>query len=114
MLDWLRRESLATLAMFGTALTLLAQLATLIPFAPPLAVLLTLWNNLTQSLWPPPLEMLGLKESDSYQMHDLLSDSRYLWTGRRNYVALEPSTQPAHVFRLRHRISNESGFDYFA
>jgi len=60
MLDWLRRESLATLAMFGTALTLLAQLATLIPFAPPLAVLLTLWNNLTQSLWRPPLEMLGL------------------------------------------------------
>ena len=60
MLDWLRRESLATLAMFGTALTLLGQLATLIPFAPPLAALLTLWNSMTLSLWRPPLDMLGL------------------------------------------------------
>ena len=60
MLDWLRRESLAMLAMFGTALTLLAQLATLIPMAPPMAVLLTLWNSMTQAVWHPPLEMLGL------------------------------------------------------
>jgi hypothetical protein len=60
MLDWLRRESLATLATFGTALTLLGQLATLIQFAPPVAALLTLWNTLTQYLWRPPLEMLGL------------------------------------------------------
>ena len=60
MLDWLRRESLATLAMFGTALTLLGQLATLIPMAPPVAVLLTLWNSMTQAIWHPPLEMLGL------------------------------------------------------
>jgi hypothetical protein len=60
MLDWLRRESLAALAMFGTALTLLGQLAALIPIAPPLADLLTLWTYLTQSLWRPPLDLLGL------------------------------------------------------
>jgi hypothetical protein len=60
MLDWLRRESLATLAMFGTALTLLGQLTTLIPLAPPLAVVLMLWNSMTQAIWRPPLELIGL------------------------------------------------------
>jgi hypothetical protein len=60
MLDWLRRESLATAAMFGTALTLLGQLATLVALAPPLAVVLMLWNNLTQAIWRPPLDLVGL------------------------------------------------------
>ena len=60
MSAWLRSESLATAAMLGTALTLLGQLATLIPFAPPLAALLTLWNSVTQALWRPPLELIGV------------------------------------------------------
>ena len=60
MLAWLRSESLATAAMFGTALTLLVQLSTLIPFAPPLAALLTLWTSMTQAIWRPPLELIGL------------------------------------------------------
>jgi hypothetical protein len=60
MLAWLRSESLATAAMLGTALTLLAQLSALIPFAPPLAALLVLWNSLTQAIWRPPLEVIGL------------------------------------------------------
>lgn len=60
MLDWLRREGLATLAMLGTAFTLLGQLATVMPFAAPLALLLTYWNSFTQSLWRPPLELIGL------------------------------------------------------
>ena len=60
MLDWLRRESLATAAMLGTALTLLAQLASLMPLASPLAVLLTFWNRLTQAIWRPLLDLMGL------------------------------------------------------
>ena len=60
MLQWLRRESLATLAMFGTALTLLAQLASLIPMAPSLLWLVTLWTSMTDGFWRPPFELLGL------------------------------------------------------
>ena len=70
MLDWLRRESLATLAMFGTALTLLGQLATLIPFAPPLAALLALWNSMRShsgalpwSCWACPCIAIWLPRS---------------------------------------------------
>ncbi len=49
----------------------------------------------------------------SYQVHDLLSDARYLWQGKRNYVSLDPSICPAHVFKLRKRIKNEKDFEYY-
>jgi len=60
-----------------------------------------------------PVEELGLAEDRAYQMHDLLSGARYLWHGRRNYVRLDPSQSPAHVFRLRRRVRTERDFDYF-
>jgi hypothetical protein len=46
--------------MFGTALTLLGQFAALVPLAPPVAKLLMLWNGLTQAIWHPPLDLVGL------------------------------------------------------
>jgi starch synthase (maltosyl-transferring) len=60
-----------------------------------------------------PLEEMGMTESDTYQVHDLLSDSRYLWTGRRNYVELDPHHEPVHIFRVRRWVSREQNFDYF-
>jgi starch synthase (maltosyl-transferring) len=47
-----------------------------------------------------PIEQFGSMEGDAYQVHDLLTDARYIWHGRRNYVELDPEIQPAHVFRL--------------
>ena len=44
---------------------------------------------------------------------DLLGGARYLWHGRRNYVALDPASAPAHIFRVRRRIRTERDFDYF-
>lgn len=52
-----------------------------------------------------PIEEFGLMEGDTYQVQDLLSDARYLWHGRRNYVELDPEIQPAHVFRLRRPVT---------
>lgn len=61
-----------------------------------------------------PLEELGIgDESTSYQMHDLLSDARYLWQGKRNFVRLDPRESPAHIFRLRRKIRTERDFDYY-
>lgn len=60
-----------------------------------------------------PLQELGLEDERSYQMHDLLSDARYLWYGRRNFVKVDPSVAPAHVFRMRRRIRTERDFDYY-
>jgi len=48
-----------------------------------------------------PLEDLGAMDADTYQVHDLLSDARYIWRGSANYVELNPEVQPAHVFRVR-------------
>ena len=48
-----------------------------------------------------PIEAFGEIGSDSYEVHDLLTDARYVWHGRQNYVALHPDLQPAHIFRVR-------------
>jgi starch synthase (maltosyl-transferring) len=59
-----------------------------------------------------PVEQFGWIEGDAYQVHDLLHDERYLWTGRRNFVRLTPE-RPAHIFRVRRRSHSEQDFDYF-
>ncbi len=60
-----------------------------------------------------PLEDLGIDPGQSFQVHDLLTDSRYLWAGPRNYVELNPQVVPAHILRVRHRVSTERDFEYF-
>jgi starch synthase (maltosyl-transferring) len=56
----------------------------------------------TQSGWVEvPIEDFGEIETDSYEVHDLLTGTHYIWHGKRNYVALHPGVQPAHIFRLR-------------
>ena len=48
-----------------------------------------------------PYDVFGfLERGDAYNVHDLLSGERYEWRGRRNFVALDPHTRPAHIFRL--------------
>jgi starch synthase (maltosyl-transferring) len=56
---------------------------------------------------------LGIDADRTFQVHDLLTGARYLWTGPRNFVMLDPMRIPAHVFRLRHRVRTEHDFDYF-
>ena len=58
-------------------------------------------------------ELLNFDSEQPYQMHDLLSDSRFLWSGRRNYIELNPFVCPAHIFLIRRRIHTERDFDYF-
>jgi len=59
------------------------------------------------------LQWLGIEHDKPYQVHDLLSGARFLWTGARNYVQLDPQRSPAHVFRVRRRLHREQDFDYF-
>jgi starch synthase (maltosyl-transferring) len=60
-----------------------------------------------------PLSELGMHPHQTYQMHDLLGGARYLWSGERNYVELDPAKVPGHIFRLRRRLRTERDFDYF-
>ena len=59
------------------------------------------------------IEALNFEPDQPYQVHDLLSDQRFIWRGRYNYVMLEPYRSPAHVFRLRRRVRSEKDFDYY-
>jgi starch synthase (maltosyl-transferring) len=57
---------------------------------------------------------LGIPAGTTYQVHDQLSQARYLWSGSRNYVELDPAGLPAHIFVVRYRVRSEADFDYFA
>ena len=48
-----------------------------------------------------PLAELGLDGDTPYVVEDLLTGARYSWRGARNYVRLDPTLQPGHVFRLQ-------------
>ena len=68
----------------------------------------------TQSGWVTiDLRSLGLPAETTFQMDDLLSGSRFLWRGPRNFVSLDPQHAPAHIFRVRRRVRTERDFDYF-
>jgi starch synthase (maltosyl-transferring) len=54
-----------------------------------------------------PIDEFGSMEGDAYQVHDLLSEARYIWHGRRNYVELDPEIQPAHIFRIRRWVEGD-------
>lgn len=59
------------------------------------------------------LERLGLDAERPYQVHDLIGDGHFLWSGAHNYVALNPQVMPAHIFRIRRRVRSEQDFEYF-
>ena len=60
-----------------------------------------------------PLSDMGLDPQRPYQVHDLLSDARFLWHGPRNFVEINPHVVPAHIFQVRRRVRTERDFDYF-
>jgi starch synthase (maltosyl-transferring) len=67
----------------------------------------------TQSGWARvPVDELGL--DDTYQVHDLLNDARYLWHGETNFVQLDPSVCPAHIFHVRRRLTSERDYEHFS
>ena len=68
----------------------------------------------TQSGWVDlDTAELGIASDETYQVHDLISGARFLWSGSRNYVELDPRVVPAHIFRVRRHLRTERDFDYF-
>jgi starch synthase (maltosyl-transferring) len=58
-------------------------------------------------------DKLDLELGSGVQLHDLLSDARYLCHGKKVFVRLDPALAPGHVFRIRRRLRTEHEFDYF-
>jgi starch synthase (maltosyl-transferring) len=72
-------------------------------------VIVNLDPHNTQSGWVEvPVDLLEMEEDEAYEVHDLLSDARYPWRGRRNFVMLDPNALPAHVLRIA-RTSRPAG-----
>ncbi len=77
-------------------------------------VIVNLDPHHTHSGWVHlPLEKFGIEQHDTYQVFDLITKTRYLWSGEYNYVELNPGVFPAHVFKVRRKIRTEQDFDYF-
>ena len=60
-----------------------------------------------------PLDEWKIEEDRPYQANDLLTGARYVWSGRRNYVEINPASVPGHIFRIRRRLRVETDFEYF-
>jgi len=60
-----------------------------------------------------PIRQLGIESGQSYLVHDLLGDGKYIWQGEKNYVELDPQESPAHIFLVRKRLKRETDFDYY-
>ena len=61
-----------------------------------------------------PIHRWGIAPDQQYQVHDLVADARYSWRNWKNYVELNPFVQPAHIFRIQHRIRDERDFDQWS
>lgn len=67
-----------------------------------------------QSGWVKvPIEELGISPDQSYLVHDLLSDDKYLWQGEKHRVSLDPQMLPAQIFRVKAHLRREMDFDYY-
>ncbi len=60
-----------------------------------------------------PFPEFRIDEHETFQVHDLLGGSYYLWSGQVNFVELNPGVSPAHIFRIRRKVRTEHDFDYF-
>ncbi|MEJ2636545.1 MAG: alpha-1,4-glucan--maltose-1-phosphate maltosyltransferase [Calditrichia bacterium] len=60
-----------------------------------------------------PIKNLGIPESQSYLVHELLSDVKSIWQGGSNYVELDPEKMPASIYRIHRRLRRENDFDYY-
>ena len=60
-----------------------------------------------------PVERWAGRRGETNQFHDLLTDARFLWSGRQAFVELDPKFAPAHVLHLKRYVRTERDFDYF-
>jgi starch synthase (maltosyl-transferring) len=80
----------------------------------PLLIVVSLDPHHRQAGWLRlDLGALGLDRDTSFQVHDLMSDARYLWQGAAAFVELDPNVIPAHVFRVRRHLQSERTFEYY-
>ncbi|CDR33277.1 alpha-1,4-glucan--maltose-1-phosphate maltosyltransferase [Criblamydia sequanensis] len=79
-----------------------------------LIVVINLDNENVQSgMLEIPLDRLGISEDRPFMVHDLLTNHRYIWQGRRQYIELRPYEVPGHIFKVLPAMHREENFDYY-
>ena len=72
------------------------------PGGPPLLVVLNLnpfgWEQATIHL---DLGALGAGPEQQFEVYDLVKDTSYVWSGHSQYVALDSTDEPAHIFVVK-------------
>ena len=58
-------------------------------------------------------ELLELEEGRAYQIHEMLGEERFLCSGPRIHMELDPGIQPAKIFRISRKVRTEADFDYY-
>jgi len=60
-----------------------------------------------------PLDDLGVGPDETYQMHELITDTRALWRGPAHRITLDPAVEPAAIWVVRRWARREQLFAYF-
>jgi len=54
-------------------------------------------HNVQETMVHVPVHEMGLADDEPYVVEDLLTGARYSWRGVRNYVRLDPASEPGHL-----------------
>ena len=57
-------------------------------------------HSVHETMVEVPIAEFGIAPGEAYEMSDLLTGTRYVWRGVRNYVRLDPAERVGHVFRV--------------
>ena len=58
-------------------------------------------DNTQEGLVELDMSKLGLEEDAFYFLKDVITDESFVWRGSKNFVRLEPSKAPGHLFILK-------------
>lgn len=58
------------------------------------------FNHTQAGMVEMPIQQFDIY-TDTFLVHDLLTDNKYIWKGNRNYVELNPKNFPAHIFIIK-------------
>lgn len=58
-----------------------------------------------------PLQKLGIPDAQTFQVHDLLDNTTYAWSGPKNFIKLNPAATPAHIFKIHAHCRAQSNID---
>ncbi|HEY4216060.1 MAG TPA: alpha-1,4-glucan--maltose-1-phosphate maltosyltransferase [Gemmatimonadaceae bacterium] len=64
-------------------------------------------HSVQETMVHVPIADMGIAETESYAVHDLLTGARYVWRGVRNYIRLEPAEAVGHILRVE-RLSSRA------